>query len=100
MGAYFTRAARKGYVPVEQVTTTLRERLAVYDQALKERAEADPPIVTRSLSELKGSTGPETPAATGGTGGRMTIAKFEAMSIDEQIKVSPAERARIYGAVR
>ena len=100
VGAYFTKAARKGYVPVEQVTTTLRERFAVYDQALKERAEADPPIITRSLSELKGSTGPETPTATGGTGGRMTVAKYEAMSIDEQAKVPAAERARIYGAIR
>ncbi len=67
VGAYTIKAARKGYVSVETATKKLEETIAKYDVALAERAASG--IVTRSLSELKGSTGPETPAATGGTGG-------------------------------
>ncbi len=66
VGKYIAKEARKGYVPAEKVNETLKTEFAKVERSLKERGAAG--IVTRSLAELKGSTGPDTPAARGGSG--------------------------------
>lgn len=94
------KEARKGYVPSSDYVSkaSAKAQLDKLEAALKDRGASG--IVTRSLADLTGGTGPDTPAARGGSGGRMTKAAFDALPIDEQLKVPAAERARIYGAVQ
>ena len=87
VGKSLFKAARKGYVPAERITETLKSEFAKYDQALKERGSQG--IVTTSLAQLSGGTGPDTPAATGGSGGNKS---YTNMTPEERAKLTPEQR--------
>ncbi len=91
MAKAIAKEARKGYVAKDEVRKGQTKILEKIDTALKGRG--------MSLKDITGNGGSDLPPIRGAQG-RMTKAQFDDLSIDEQAKVSPAERARIYGAVR
>ncbi len=93
VGTYTIKAARKGYVSVETATKKLNETIAKYDQVLGERAALG--IVTNSLAELRGSTGPETPTAGGGNGKGYTLDQIEAMPTSKWMEFDKPTRERL-----
>jgi hypothetical protein len=68
VGKLLIQEARKGYVPSADYVSkaSAKAQLDKLETALKDRGASG--IVTRSLAELTGSTGPDTPAATSGSG--------------------------------
>jgi hypothetical protein len=95
---HIVKEARKGLVPKEDVTKGQRDLLEKLDKRVTTLAAQG--ISIKSLKDITGNGGSDLPPIRGGTGGRMTLAQFNNLSIDEQAKVPPAERARIYGSVQ
>ncbi len=70
VGKFFTKEARKGWVSKETLNATLKTEFDKFEQQLKDRGAQG--IVTTSLAQLKGGTGPEVPPARNGSGSRYT----------------------------